>query len=158
MYLKLIKWHINAKPPMMTLTWICMTHHSVMPCSLSGSHSCVNAIDHTRPYWSKLRYVASKQQKQWLVPSEIFISMVPLAFCCWYLQVLEIIIIVLFLNCSCNIIMVSVHCSVVCQNRNGCSGNGDCVLGVCQCDTGHTGTHCETSECYIMLLYWKSVI
>ena len=44
--------------------------------------------------------------------------------------------------------MVSVHCSVVCQNRNGCSGNGECVLGVCQCDTGHTGTRCETSEFY----------
>ena len=24
------------------------------------------------------------------------------------------------------------------------------VLGVCQCNTGHTGTHCETSEYYII--------
>ena len=62
----------------------------------------------------------------------------------------KIIMIVLFLNSPCytGIIMVSVHCSVVCQNRNGCSGNGECVLGVCQCDTGHTGTRCETSEYY----------
>ena len=53
---------------------------------------------------------------------------------------------VIVINFYC--IMVSAHCSVVCQNRNGCSANGDCVLGVCQCDTGHTGTHCETSEYY----------
>ena len=51
--------------------------------------------------------------------------------------------------------MVSVHCSVVCQNRNGCSGNGECVLGECQCDTGHTGTCCETSEYYI---YWLLLV
>ena len=39
-----------------------------------------------------------------------------------------------------------VHCRISCEDRSDCSDRGECVLGVCQCETGSTGGNCETGE------------
>jgi len=33
-----------------------------------------------------------------------------------------------------------------CETRADCAGHGECVDGVCDCDTGYTGTHCTTCD------------
>lgn len=36
---------------------------------------------------------------------------------------------------------------------NGCSGNGQCLLGHCQCNPGFGGDDCSESKCYLTIIY-----
>ena len=65
------------------------------------------------------------------------------------------------MHCHCLVFgsSTAVHCRV-CQDQSGCSDRGECVLGVCQCETGVTGENCETGEYLFvkMLVYPKYLL
>jgi teneurin len=41
---------------------------------------------------------------------------------------------------------------------NGCSGNGQCLLGHCQCNPGFGGDDCSESEYFFKLLIFKFTV